>query len=124
MKTHILNLKKNVLSPEYFLKEISPYLKFLIQYKPADLWELDTRLLPKRLQKLRRKYKEFVQKHLKFHALVIDVYKNKETLDKIKKIVAIEGHFSELLPYPLGSMNLLTYRYPFHLIASLTYEEL
>lgn len=118
-----LDTKENPLIPKFFLKEIKPYLAFLIKYDSDTLWELDTNLLPKRLRKLRKFYKDFARKHLKPYALKIDVEKDKETLEKIKIEAAKQGFFSDLLPKPLGSVDWLTYRYPFHWIASLKYEE-
>lgn len=115
---------KKLLSPKYFLNQIKPYLKFLIHYEQDTLWELDTKQLPRRLQTLRRKIRNFSKIHLKPYALEIDVHKNKELLEKIKVISAKEGYFSDLLPWPIGSLDLLTYRYPFHLIASIKCEEL
>ncbi len=115
---------KQRLSPEFFLKQIAPHLKFLLQYEQDKLWELDTKLLPERLQKLRRQFKHFADTNLRPYALEIDVHKDKELLEQVKIKAAKAGFFSDLLPSPIGSTDWLTYRYPFHLIASLKYEEL
>jgi alkylation response protein AidB-like acyl-CoA dehydrogenase len=123
MEIKTFNLEEK-LSPKYFLEQIKPYLKFLLKYDQDKLWEMDTQLLPKRLQKLRRNYRAFAEKHLKPYALEIDVNKNKELLEKVKIEAAKAGYFSDLLPSPIGSVDWLTYRYPFHWIAAIKYEEL
>ena len=68
MEIKTFNLEEK-LSPKYFLEQIKPYLKFLLKYDQDKLWEMDTQLLPKRLQKLRKNYRAFAERHLKPYAL-------------------------------------------------------
>jgi len=110
--------------------EISSLSKPIIQYNPLEVWEQDTRSLPRQLVKYRREVREFSIRHLQPLAQKIDLAEHLPVgvshpdIDKLLKMAAKKGFFSDMLPKPVGSVPLLRYRYPLAWQQAIKVEEL
>jgi alkylation response protein AidB-like acyl-CoA dehydrogenase len=98
--------------------------------KLATLWEQDTATLPRPLAAARRRYRSFAERELRPRALTADLAPHAKPgeipapLEGLLVTAAREGILTDLLPHPLGSASLGTFRYPLVFVQSLRTEEL
>lgn len=118
------------LSPRRAFAELRSSLRPLIAYDPRPLWEAETAQLPWALRLLRRRTRDFVQRHMAPLELVTDAAPHPAPgvlSPELSALVAAAGRaglLTDLLPRPLGSAPLLQYRHPLALQLSIRVEEL
>ncbi len=94
-----------------------------------DLWEAQTRLLPRSLQALRRRARAFARLQLAPLALELDrlphwpVGQTPPAVQRLLQRAGREGWLSDILPKPIGSGSPIVARHPLPLAASLKVEE-
>ncbi len=97
-------------------------LRSLVEVPPADLWERDTALLPRSLQRYRRSVREFARTELAPLVAVGDLDPH-VVFTPVLAAAARAGLLTDLLPSPIGSLGREAAR-PLHLVQSLKSEEL
>jgi butyryl-CoA dehydrogenase len=106
------------LSPRQALSRLDPKVRAMLAYAPQSDWDLDTARLPRRLQRLRRRARDFAQTHLAPMALTIDTLPHAAPGELPTEARAIlceagrQGWLSDLLPSPLGSCSWLDAPHP------------
>ncbi|MDH5401672.1 MAG: acyl-CoA/acyl-ACP dehydrogenase [Candidatus Heimdallarchaeota archaeon] len=119
----------HVLSPKVAFNSISRLTRWMIKYNSMDMWEYETKSLPKPLEKLRRKSRKFAETYLSPISMKLDVLPHpepgelNEDLQNLLVIAGKSGFLTDLLPKPLGSVSLLAYRFSSALRFSLKVEE-
>lgn len=117
------------LSPRKLFPQFPKLTRPLINYEPDPSWWRDTKLLPKSLQKHRIKARAFAEKELRPIALKLDSAEHLPVgeLHPLAKQVIIkagkQGFMNDLLPQPLGSVPLPSYRHSIALYQCLKVEE-
>lgn len=86
------------------IERLRPLGRWLYDQGTEDLWERDTRTLPRYLQRRRRAYRSFAQEHIAPLAFGAD--QSPESYDPRPLLAKAgrRGFQSELLPWPLGRM--------------------
>lgn len=119
----------HALSPRQAFRELPALSKPLIAYQADDIWQTDTRSLPRRLQRIRQHSRDFAQHFIAPHALLLDraAHLPVGELHPQQRDLLIaagqQGFLSDLLPAPLGSAPLLNFRYPLTWQVALKIEE-
>lgn len=108
---------------------LPPVVRAVFGERSADLWDAQTRRLPRSLQRLRRRARGFARTHLAPLALDMDrrdhwpVGEVPDQLTRLLRIAGRQGWLSDMLPAPIGSGSPLVARHPLTLAASLKVEE-
>lgn len=117
------------LSPGSAFTHLPALSKPLIAYSAEDIWQQDTRTLPRALQKLRGRCRDFAQQHMRPHALTLDAAPHLPIGElhpaqrDLLSAAGRQGFLTDLLPAPIGSAPLLNFRYPLTLQVALKIEE-
>ncbi|HEY6098019.1 MAG TPA: acyl-CoA dehydrogenase family protein [Anaeromyxobacter sp.] len=114
----------HALHPRAAFARLPAAVRALVAYDPAPLWEADTRLLPGPLRRYRRKVREFATRVLAPRALAADRQPHGKEEREVLLAAAREGHLTDLLPWPLGSLPWSRARYPLALAHCIKMEEL
>ncbi len=118
------------LSERSVLPCLAPPYRMVFGSQEPDLWELETRRLPRSLQALRRRARAFAVEELQPLALAVDamphwpVGHQPPELERLLVTAGRAGWLSDMLPRPLGSGSPLVNRHPLPMTASLKVEEL
>jgi alkylation response protein AidB-like acyl-CoA dehydrogenase len=118
------------LSPRGLFADLPAGIRPVVTPKLTTIWEQDTATLPPALAKTRRWYRSFAERELRHGALSIDAAPHPEpgkippSLAALLKTAGREGMLTDLLPRPLGSASLGSYRYPLVWAQALRTEEL
>ena len=118
------------LSPRELLPKFPLLTRPLINYEPDSLWWRETQGLPKSLQKLRLRVRQFAESELKPLALKLDSAKHLpvgEFHPELMPLLARAGRaglLGDTLPSPLGSAPLTQFFHSFAWQASIRVEEL
>lgn len=120
---------EHVLSPRSGLRKMPMLARAFADYAADDLWESDTRRLPRPLATLRRKARAFADRYLVPAAAEIDLSSHPPPGECHPGAKAIlqeagrQGWLSYFLPRPIGSMPLSRVPYPPVWQCSLVVEE-
>lgn len=120
---------EHALSPRSGLRSLPLLARACTDYAAHDLWETDTRRLPRPLAKLRRQARAFAEQYLAPVAAELDLAPHLppgEWHPKARGLVqeaGRQGWLSYFLPRPIGSMSLSRARYPPVWQCSLVVEE-
>ncbi|MEI8258648.1 MAG: acyl-CoA dehydrogenase family protein [Deltaproteobacteria bacterium] len=118
------------LSPRAAFARIAAAVRPIVRYDVGDPWEVDTARLPGPLARYRRQMRAFAERHLGPRALAADLEPHAATGTMsegnraLLGVAAREGLLSDLLPWPLGSLDPRLLRYPLFLPQALKAEEL
>lgn len=119
----------SMLSPRWQFDQLPMIGRTLSAYKQDDLWEFDTRQLPRPVRDIRRRARTFARHHLLPLAAELDQAPHLPAGEMHPKAQALlveagkQGWLSYFLPKPFGSMPLLAGTCPPILHASLVVEE-
>ncbi len=117
------------LSPRAAMAQLPALTHRVLAYAPQSIWALETARLPRPLQTLRRRARDFAQQHMRPHALAIDalphlpVGEQHAQARQVLTLAGQEGWLYDLLPPPLGSGSWLQAPYPLAWRACLKVEE-
>ena len=117
-------------SPRRAFKAIPMSTRSIIDYPADDLWERDTRTLPRALAEYRGYVRVFAEKNLRPLAMKIDLAGHEgaasyqQDIQKLLSLAAKAGFFSDMLPRPFGSTPLTRFRFPIGLQQAIKVEEL
>lgn len=118
------------LSPRGLFGTLPAIVRPLVTPKLARVWEQDTATLPPALARARRRYRSFAERELRHRALALDLAPHagpgevQPEVAELLRTAGIEGMLTDLLPRPLGSASLGSYRYPLVWTQALRAEEL
>jgi len=118
------------LSPRRLFDSLPAAIRPLVAPKQATLWEQDTATLPAPLARARRKYRAFAERELRHRSLAVDAAAHLPAgqvhpeLSELLRVAGREGMLTDLLPRPLGSASLGSFRYPLVWAQALRTEEL
>jgi alkylation response protein AidB-like acyl-CoA dehydrogenase len=118
------------LSPRGLFDTLPGVIRPLVTPKLATVWEQDTATLPPALARARRRYRSFAERELRHRALALDLAPHAgpdQVLPEVAELLKIagrDGMLTDLLPRPLGSASLGSYRYPLVWTQALRTEEL
>ncbi len=112
------------LHPRAALSGLPALIRPFATYDPASLWEADTLLLPRSLRRYRRRVREFAARVLAPRALAADREPHGAEVREVLAAAGREGHLTDLLPAPFGSISWGRLRHPIALAQSLKMEEL
>lgn len=117
------------LSPRWQFNHMPLLGRSLSAYAQDDLWNYDTRQLPKPLQAIRKRARSFASEHIEPISAELDLAEHFAVGDihpdarQLLINAGEEGWLSYFLPKPLGSMPLLAGLYPPVMHAALVVEE-
>lgn len=120
----------DALSPRTGFSKMAAAVKPLVNYDPERLWSRETKLLPKSLQRLRLRTRQFAESELRPLALKMDVADHLSAGALHPDIVALlakagrAGLLCDILPRPFGSAQLSQYSHSLAWQQSIRAEEL
>ena len=100
----------HLLSPQAAFARLPFHVRQFTDYSPLDLWETDTRRLPRSLARLRRRARDFADRVLAPAAMELDLAPHLPAGEVHPLVADIlvragrEGFLSYFLPAPIGSM--------------------
>ena len=93
------------LRPFVAYRRLSPLIRPLTERTPVELWEHDTRTLPRALRRYRRQVRDFAERVIRPVALQGDLDPHGDIGQRILQEAGRAGYLSDLLPFPLGSAS-------------------
>lgn len=118
------------LAARHALAGAATVIRPFIHYRPASLWELDTRELPRPLAKYRRRARIFAEHHLQPLARAADDALHRPAGEPLPGAVAelvraagTAGWLTDMLPWPWGSIPPPSLRHPLTMRQVLKVEE-
>lgn len=112
------------LSPRRAFRDLRSWVRRGVDLDPTSLWEQDTAALPRALGAYRRRVRRFAETALAPAALRIDADGDHAGADAVVRAAAREGLYSDLLPWPLGSLSPALAHRPPQWVQSVKMEEL
>jgi butyryl-CoA dehydrogenase len=118
------------LSPRGLFASLPVAIRSVVTPTLATVWEQDTAALPRALANARRRYRSFAERELRPRALAADLSPHGRPGEVPAPLAGLlgtagrEGILTDLLPHPLGSASLGSYRYPLVWTQALRTEEL
>ena len=111
-------------------KRLSALTRPLINYDIEALWEMETRTLPPILRKARRRIRAFTEKEIIPRALELDAAphlpagETAPAVEDLLRTAGRQGLLTDLLPSPIGSAPILSFRYPLIWYQAIRIEEM
>ncbi len=99
----------NYLSLRNSKEKLAFFGKLLVESKYQSLWDYDTKLLPQKVQKWRKKAKEFSLLYIKPLAQSVDIDPYSFDPQPLIKEATRWGFQTIILPFPIGSASLFPY---------------
>ncbi len=118
------------LSTRRAFKAIAGATRHVVRYKVEALWRRDTRSLPPALEAARRRIRAFAERELAPLSLRLDTAPHRPGGELAPEVAALlvkagrAGLLTDVLPRPLGSGPLRSFRYPFAWYQAVRIEEL
>lgn len=114
---------KTQLSPSQARSTLGPIGRTLFDTAPQTIWERDTSTLPRTLQKMRRRYRDFARQAIAPGELEADKDPTAVDLPSLFTQAAGAGFMTEFMPRPWGTMRLAPLHHSLLLPAALKAEE-